>query len=180
MQRREDLPRVVAVDEGRRPPLTGEERLDVRVGCCDRGRSGPAIFAPLTCRIGNTAPSRSGLRKAGSFHERGQRSGLGLAVSDHARHQQVGSVERRPGGMRERVAEFAALVDAARRLHADVARDAARRRELPAEPVRSRRHRGTRRDRSPSTCPPGTWRRRAPGHRVRDRSRRDSRCRSGG
>jgi hypothetical protein len=65
---------------------------------------------------------------------RRQRPGLGLAVADDAADEQVGVVERRAVGVRERVAELAALVDRARRLGRDVARDAARERELPEQP----------------------------------------------
>ena len=45
---------------------------------------------------------------------RGERPGLGLAVADHAGHDQVGVVERGAVGVRQRVAELAALVDRAR------------------------------------------------------------------
>ena len=70
---------------------------------------------------------------------RRQRAGLGLAVADDAADDEVGVVEGRAVGVRERVAELAALVDRAGRLGRDVARDAARERELaeePAHPVR--------------------------------------------
>ena len=56
--------------------------------------------------------------------------GLGLAVADDAEDDEVRVVERRPVGVAERVAELAALVDAARRLGRHVAADAAREREL--------------------------------------------------
>ena len=56
--------------------------------------------------------------------------GLGLAVADDARDDQVRVVERRAVGVREGVAELAALVDRAGRLGRDVARDAAREAEL--------------------------------------------------
>ena len=64
---------------------------------------------------------------------RRERAGLGLAVADDARDEQVGVVERRPERVRERVAELAALVDRAGRLRRGVARDAARERELAEE-----------------------------------------------
>ena len=56
--------------------------------------------------------------------------GLRLAVADDRADEQVRVVERRAVGVRERVAELAALVDRARRLGRDVAGDAAREREL--------------------------------------------------
>ncbi len=62
-----------------------------------------------------------------------QRAGLGLAVADHGRHDQVGVVEGRAAGVREHVAEFAAFVDRARRFRRAVAADAAGERELLEE-----------------------------------------------
>ena len=64
---------------------------------------------------------------------RGERPGLGLAVADDAGDEQVGVVEGGAEGVRERVAELAALVDRARRLRRGVARDAAGERELAEE-----------------------------------------------
>ena len=64
---------------------------------------------------------------------RRERPGLGLAVADDARDEQVGVVEGGAVGVRERVAELAALVDRAGRLGRDVARDPARERELAEE-----------------------------------------------
>ena len=65
---------------------------------------------------------------------RGERTGLGLAVADHAQRQQVRVVEHRAVGVQQRVAELAALVDRARRLGRDMARDPARERELAEQP----------------------------------------------
>ncbi len=63
----------------------------------------------------------------------GQGTGLGLAVTDDARHDEVRVVERRAVRVRERVAELAALVDGSGRLRGGVGRDAARERELLEE-----------------------------------------------
>ena len=57
---------------------------------------------------------------------RRQRAGLRLAVADDAGDDQIGIVERRAVGVRQRIAQLAALVDRAGRLRRDVARDAAR------------------------------------------------------
>ena len=65
----------------------------------------------------------------------GERAGLGLAVADDAGDEQVRVVEHRAVGVRERVAELAALVDRARRLGRDVARDPAGERELAEQPL---------------------------------------------
>ena len=64
---------------------------------------------------------------------RRERPGLGLAVADDAADEQVRVVEGGAVGVRERVAELAALVDRARRLGRGVARDPARERELPEQ-----------------------------------------------
>ena len=61
---------------------------------------------------------------------RRKRPGLRFAVADDAGHDQVGIVERRAEGMRERIAELAAFVDRAGRLRRHVAGNAAREREL--------------------------------------------------
>ena len=64
-----------------------------------------------------------------------QRAGLGLAVADHAGDDQVRIVEGRAVGVRERIAQLAALVDRARRLGRDVAGNAAGKRELREQPL---------------------------------------------
>ena len=66
---------------------------------------------------------------------RGQRAGLGLAVADHAGHQQAGIVERRAEGVRERVAQLAPFVDRAGRLRGHVAGDSAGKGELREQPL---------------------------------------------
>ncbi len=73
-----------------------------------------------------------------------ERPGLRLAVADHAGDEQVGVVERGPEGVHERVAELAALVDRAGHVDADVARHAARGRELAEQAPQAV---GVRRDR---------------------------------
>ena len=66
-----------------------------------------------------------------------ERPGLGFSVADDAADEQVGVVERSAIGMHERIAELAALVDRARSLRRDVARDAAGEGELPKEPPKA-------------------------------------------
>ena len=63
----------------------------------------------------------------------GERPGLGLAVADDARDDQIGVVERHAVGVREAVAELAAFVDRARRLRRDVAADVPGKGELLEE-----------------------------------------------
>ena len=109
-----------------------------------------------------------------------QRPGLGLAVADHAGDQQVGVVEGGAEGVHERVAELTALVDRARGRDADVAGDAAGRRELADQPPQPGLVAATPADRPPSRCPRGRRWRPPPGRRGRDRRRRGRRPRSRG
>jgi len=55
---------------------------------------------------------------------------IGLAVTHHARHDQLGIVEHGPERMTQRIAELAALVDRTRTLRRRVARDPAGKRKL--------------------------------------------------
>jgi hypothetical protein len=64
---------------------------------------------------------------------RGQRTGLGLTVPDHAHHQQVGIVECRSECVDQRVAEFPALVDRTGCLRCDVTGNSAWEGELAKE-----------------------------------------------
>jgi len=66
-----------------------------------------------------------------------ERPGLGLAVADDGRDEQVGVVERGAVGVGERVAELAALVDRAGRLGGDVRGDAAGEGELREEALQA-------------------------------------------
>src|SRR5207249_10879375 len=66
-----------------------------------------------------------------------ERARLCFAVANHAGDQQIGVVERRAVGVRERVAELAALVDRSRRLGGDVARYPAGKRELLEQPAQA-------------------------------------------
>ena len=69
---------------------------------------------------------------------RRERAGLGLAVTDHTRNEQLGIVERGAVRVHERVAELATLVDRARGLGSGVAGDAPRERELVEERAHAR------------------------------------------
>jgi hypothetical protein len=68
----------------------------------------------------------------------GQGTGLRLAVADHHEGDQVRVVVDRPIGVRDAVAQLAALVDAAGRFRSGVAADAAGERELLEETLQSR------------------------------------------
>src|SRR5436190_23472905 len=73
---------------------------------------------------------------------RRERTALRLAVADDARSDEIAVVEHRAVRVRDRVSELASFVNRSGRLRRDVARNAARKRELLEEllqPVRIRR-----------------------------------------
>ena len=118
----EDRPVAVALDE------RAELRLGMRASTV-----GLAIFQPLRCRIGSTAPSPAGSRNL--FECQLVASGP-VSASPSPTTQQTtrsGLSKRGAVGVRERVAELAALVNGARCLRGDVARDPAGEGELAKE-----------------------------------------------
>jgi len=120
----EHLPGVVAGDEDRGPPLAGQVAGHLVV-------TGPAPhrravdLVPVEVQHGEDGAVAAGVEEGRDLPRARQRSGLGLPVADDAGDQQVGGVEGGAGGVHQRVAELAALVDAAGGLHADVTGDAA-------------------------------------------------------
>ena len=64
---------------------------------------------------------------------RGQRPGLGLAVTHHTGHDKLGIIERGAEGVAQGVAEFAAFMDRSRRAGGHVAGNAAGKRKLREE-----------------------------------------------
>ena len=62
-----------------------------------------------------------------------ERSGFRFAITDDAGDEQIGIVERRAKGVRQRVAQFPTLVNRAGRLRRDVAWNAPGERELREE-----------------------------------------------
>ena len=69
---------------------------------------------------------------------RRQRPGLRFAVADDAGDDQIGIVEHRAISVRQRIAEFAAFMDRARRLGRGMAGNAAGKGELPEQPAHAR------------------------------------------
>jgi hypothetical protein len=65
----------------------------------------------------------------------GQRAGFGLAVADDAGDDQIRVVEGGAIGMGQRIAQFAAFMDRARRFRRDVAGNAVRPGELAEQPL---------------------------------------------
>lgn len=102
--------RAVALDRVHRVPVIPQQRLELLVRYPSQHRRvGDLVSVQVQDRqhraVGGRAKELVGVPAAG------QRPGCGLAVPDHAGHDQVLVVERRPVGVGQRVAEFAALVN---------------------------------------------------------------------
>ena len=124
---------LVALDEPRAVAVAGHQRVELVVRDPGQdGRVGDLVAVEVQDRQHRAVARR--VEELVAVPARGQRAGLRLAVADHAGHEQVRVVERRAVGVRQRVAELAALVDRAGRLRRDVAGDAARERELAEQP----------------------------------------------
>ena len=122
-----------ARDEDRPPAVALEEGDQLALG--DAGEHGRVRdLEPVQVEDRQDRPVGLRVEELVRVPARGERPGLGLAVADDAGDEQVGVVERRAERVHERVAELAALVDRARHLRRDVARDPARERELAEEP----------------------------------------------
>ena len=120
---------VAALDEIGRIAIAAEELVELLV--TDPGQdSGVRDFVTVQVQDRQNDPVGRRVQKLVGMPARRKRSGFRLAISDHARDNQIGVVERRAIGVRNSVAKFAALVDRPRCLRRHVARDAARKREL--------------------------------------------------
>ena len=125
---------IVALDEMRRVAVAAQQMVELLVrNAREHGRIGDLVAVEMQDRQHRAVAH--GIEELVRMPARRQRPGLGLAVADDAGDDQVGIVERRAVGVRQRVAELAALVDRARRLRRDVARDAAGEGELGEEPL---------------------------------------------
>jgi len=124
--------RIIAGHDTRRIAVPTQQRQQIFLGhASEHGRAGDLVLVEVKDRKHGTIARR--IEKPDPLPRALQGSSLRLAVADHARDEQVRVVERGAEGVHERVAKLAALVNRSRRRHADVARDAARRGELPHE-----------------------------------------------
>src|SRR3954471_4112638 len=102
--------------------------MDVVVGGpAEHGRPGDLVAVEVQDRQDGAVAG--GIEEADALPRTFERRGLRLTVADHTGDQQVGAVEHRAEPMDERIAELTTFVDRTRRLDADMAGDAARRRE---------------------------------------------------
>ena len=127
-----DRVRLVAGDDQRPPAAALEKRDELLLGNpCEHGRIRDLVAVEVKERQDCAVGAR--VQELVAVPPRRQRAGFGLAVADDAGHDQLGVVEGGAEGVRERVAELAALVDRAGRLGRRMAGDAAGKRELAEE-----------------------------------------------
>ena len=145
-----------------RVSVPGQQRL--QLGVRDPGqhrRVGDLVPVQVQDRQHGPVPGR--VEELAGVPAAGQRPGLGLPVADHAGHDQVRVVERRPVRVHQRVAQLAALVDRPGRLRRHMRGDAAGEGELPEQPGHARRVlRDGRIDLAVGALQPGTGHHRGP------------------
>ena len=129
---------VVAFHGVHRVSVTAQQRL--QLGVRDPGwHRGVGDLVPVQVQDRQHRPVPGRVQELVGVPAARQRPGLGFAVADHAGHDQVGVVERRPVGVHQRVAQLTALVDRPGRLRRRVRRDAAGERELLEQPAHAHR-----------------------------------------
>ena len=128
--------RFIALDEAGRVAVALEQRAQLARGDArEHGRAGDLVAVEVQHREHRAVARR--VEELVRVPAAGQRTGFGLAVADHAADEQIGVVEGRPVGVRQRVAELAALVDRAGRLRRGMAGDPAREGELAQQPAQA-------------------------------------------
>ena len=124
--------RVVALDEMRRVAVAAKKTVELLVrNAREHRRVGDLVAVEVQDRQ-HRAVAR-GVEELVRMPARRQRSGLRLAVADHAGGDKAGIVEDRAMGVRHRIAELAALMNGPRRLRRHMARNPAGKRELNEE-----------------------------------------------
>jgi hypothetical protein len=123
---------IAAADEQRPVAVALEERPQLGLGDARQHSGiGDLVAVQVQDRQHRAIPRR--VKELVGVPAGGQWASLGLTVADHAEDQQAGVVKGRPVSVGERITELAPLVDRARRLGSDMARYAARERELAEE-----------------------------------------------
>ena len=115
---------VVAFDEVRRVAVAAQEGVELVVRDA-REDGGVRDLVAVEVKDGQDGAVADGIEEFVGVPGGGERAGLGFAVADAAGDDEVGVVEGRAEGVRERVAELAAFVDGAGSFGRAVAADAA-------------------------------------------------------
>ena len=131
------LSRVAPLDEQRGIAVADEQRLQLLATDAGQER-GVVDLVAVEVQDRQHRPVADRVEELVAVPARGERAGFGLAVPDHGQSDQVRVVEDRPVGVRDAVAQLAALVDAAGGFGGAVAADAAGERELLEEALQSR------------------------------------------
>ena len=143
-QRAVDHGRIVTLDEVHVVAVPREDGRDrVVVGAAEHGRPRDLVAVEVQDRQDRAVTG--GVEEVDALPRAGEGAGLGLAVSDHARHDELRVVERGAEGVDQRVAELTTFVDRAWRRHAHVTRHPVRGGELTEQathPVGVPRHLG--------------------------------------
>ena len=108
---------IVAFDEMRRPAVAAEQGVEFLVRNAREDR-GVVDLVAVQVQHGQHGAVAHRVQELVRVPGGGERSGFGFTVADHDRHQQVGVVEGRAEGVRDAVAQLAALVDGSRRFRA--------------------------------------------------------------
>src|SRR4030095_1150887 len=123
---------IVTLDEMRRPPVALEKVRELLAGN-SREQRGVVDLVAVEVQDRQDRPIADGIQELVGMPRGGERSRLRFTIAHRYRDQQAGIVERGAEGMRDAVAELAALVNGAGSLGRAVAADAAGERELLEE-----------------------------------------------
>ncbi|MGX1246957.1 hypothetical protein RKD46_008061 [Streptomyces pseudovenezuelae] len=125
---------VVAGDVDRRVAVAAQQFVEFGLGePGEEGRVGDLVAVEVQDRQDRSVVH--GVEELVGVPGRGQRAGLRLAVPDHAGDEEVRVVEGGPVGVRQGVAQLAALVDRTGGLRGHMAGHTAGERELPEQPL---------------------------------------------
>jgi hypothetical protein len=125
---------IIALDDIGLVTIALEQRLKLIAGdACEHRGTGDLVAVEV--QDGQHGAVVDRVEELVRMPARRQRTGLRLAVADHAGDDQIRIVEGRAEGMRQRIAQLAALVDRPRRVRRDMAGDAAGKGELLEQPL---------------------------------------------
>jgi hypothetical protein len=123
---------LMPLDKDRRPAIAAQQLLQlVAADARQHGRVGDLVAVQVQDRQHSAVAYR--VEKLVGMPGRGQRAGLCLAIADHASRDQLGVVEHRTKRVAQGIAQLATFMDGAGALGRNVARNAARERELPEQ-----------------------------------------------
>ena len=123
---------IVADHVVRAPTVAAQQTVQLGPGDARQDR-GVGDLVPVEMQNRDDGAVADGVAELVGVPAGRQWAGLGLAVADHAGHDQTGVVERRTEGVRQGIAQFTALVYRPGNLRGDMAGHATGKRELPEQ-----------------------------------------------